>query len=355
LRTANTYPAGIFNFAAICFGIAGWLVAGVILHETDLRKILVAAAVLGVFMVAYRLLTTFLVRLVSWLGKHWDIVKTREKKITSTLGIILIVAMVQCLRWLGPKEFPAAVSLIPAALIGLITAISIILSPKMRDVLTIVPPKVDRWYDFYASEDPVPNGPTRISEPESDKRKSKPISNLGSFFADHTSYWDNLDGFVLPVLRACAETGKSSWQNELPKESPEVDERAAWRVRSLQSARAIVCLSWMVTGAALWFLHRNVISLPFKIAGWLPAIAVTMTRFATLLLAMAVATWVSSSIVQFVWRWWVRSEQQRVLGPSSRRGSGILAASRHLVCGLAFYCAGLLCRVDSSTTGPDSP
>jgi hypothetical protein len=321
MKNPVTYAIGaLFG----CFGITVWLGVAVFLHETDLWKILLAIGVLGMFGVASWLLTKFLVKLVSWLGKHWDAVKTREKKINTILVSVLFFATVVCWLRLGPnpKQFPVAVNFVPMALIGLITAISVILSQKMRDVLTIVPPKVDRWYDFYASEDPVPNGPTRTSEPESDKRKSKQISNLGSFFADHTSYWDNLDGFVLPVLRVCAETGKSSWQNELPTESPEIDKRAAWRVRSLQSARAIVCLSWMVTWAALWVFHRNVIPLPFKLAGWLPAIAVTMTRFATLAVAMGVAAWVSSSIVQFVWRWWARSEQQRVLGHQAVENRG---------------------------------
>jgi len=221
-----------------------------------------------------------------------------------------------CFIWLGEAKglpiFP--LSFVPMVLLGLITAISVMLSQKMRGVLTIAPPKVDRWYDFYASADPVPNGPTRISGAESSKRKSNPISNLGSFFSDHTSYWDNLDGFVLPVVRACAETGGSSWQNELPEECPEVNKRAAWRVRLLQWARATVCLSWLVTGAALWFFHGNAIPLPFKLPGSLPAIGLTMTRFAILLVATIVAAWVSSRIVQFVWRWWVRSEQRRVLG-----------------------------------------
>jgi hypothetical protein len=321
MKNPVTYAIGaLFG----CFGIFVWLGVGVFLHETDLRTILLVIGVLVMFLVASPPLTRSLVKLVSWLGKHWDAVKTREKKISTILGGILISAAVVCWLWLGPNptQSPLAVNFAPMALIGLITAISVILSRKMQDVLTIVPPKVDRWYDFYASEDPVPNGPTRISEPDSDKRKSKQISNLGSFFADHTSYWANLDGFVLPVLRVCAETGKSSWQNELPKECPEVDERAAWRVRSLQSARAIVCLSWMVTWAALWVFHRNVIPLPFKLAGWLPAIAVAMTRFATLAVAMAVAAWVSSSIVQFVWRWWARSEQLRVLGHQAVENRG---------------------------------
>jgi len=50
---------------------------------------------------------------------------------------------------------------------------------------------------------------------------------------------------------------------------------------------------------------------------------VTMTRFATLAVAMVVAAWVSSSIVQFIWRWWARSEQLRVLGHQAVENRGL--------------------------------
>ena len=324
MKNPVTYAIGaLFG----CLGISVWLGVALFLHQTNPMKILFATGVFGIFGVASWLLPTFALKLASWLGKHWDSMKTREKQVATITFTILFLPLLGYFIWLvQAKGLPLfQLSFVPMALIGLIGAISVILSQKMRDVLTIVPPKVDRWYDFYASEDPVPNGPTLITEPESEKRKSNPISNLGSFFADHTSYWDNLDGFVLPVVRVCAETGKSSWQNQLPRESPEVDKRAAWRVRLLRLARAIVCLSWLVTGAALWFFHANAIPLLFKPAGWLPAIAVTMTRLATLSVAMIVAAWVSSRIVQFVWGCWVRKEQRRVLGHQAVENRGFWA------------------------------
>ena len=102
-----------------------------------------------------------------------------------------------------------------------------------------------RWVDLYASADPVPNGRTRTIEGE---HESKPIWNLGSMFADHTTYWDNRDGFVLRVARACAETAESPWTHELPDESDFVDKRAAWRVGFLRLARWSSGLTWLVLG-----------------------------------------------------------------------------------------------------------
>lgn len=57
-----------------------------------------------------------------------------------------------------------------------------------------------RWLDFYASKDPVSNGPLRETD-RSDLFTSVEIANRRSVVSDHTSYWDNRDEFVLGVVR----------------------------------------------------------------------------------------------------------------------------------------------------------
>jgi hypothetical protein len=68
------------------------------------------------------------------------------------------------------------------------------------------------WHDFYATEDPVANGPVRrvgsrsAPEIEGPQHAGVPapgiaVSNTWSARGDHGGYWDNDEEFVLPVLR----------------------------------------------------------------------------------------------------------------------------------------------------------
>jgi hypothetical protein len=57
------------------------------------------------------------------------------------------------------------------------------------------------WYDFWASYDPAPGGP--LEHPRGLKLPvdSRPVTNRMSIFEDHGSYWDNDEGFVIPLIR----------------------------------------------------------------------------------------------------------------------------------------------------------
>ncbi len=154
----------------------------------------------------------------------------------------------------------------------------------------------------------MPNGPTRIIGAA---HESIPIWNLGSLFADHTAYWENRDGFVLRVVRVCAETAKSPWRGALPDVSNIVDKRAAWRIEFLQMARWSSGLTWLVLGAFLWARYHESIPVPFDVAGWLPA---GFVRFAQLFAFIVLAMWSTSGALWWLWSWWVLEEQNSVLG-----------------------------------------
>jgi hypothetical protein len=305
-------------------GIIAWLCVAAFLYRPTATKILLTAGILVVFYAVFGLLMWTVRKLIERLGKRWNAVKKHEARITHLTLTVLLIPVIGPFFFAEKSGLPlfllqlGLMNFILMALIGLIAGITMILSKEMKTAVTmvIVPPKLHRWHDLYASADPVPNGPTRTVQPEFNgpEFKSIRISNLGSFFADHTAYWDNLDGFVLPVLRACAETAESAWKGELPLDSPEVSKRAAWRVGWLRLARWTVYLSWLVVGAGLWSLHGNAIPLPFELPGWLPSIAVIAARFAMLTAAIAVAAWASFGLVRFIWRRWVRAEQQMVFG-----------------------------------------
>jgi hypothetical protein len=145
------------------------------------------------------------------------------------------------------------------------------------------------------------------------KYNSIRIWNQGSSLADHTAYWRNLDGFVLRVVRACAETAKSPWQDKLPQESSDVDKRAEWRVSWLRLARLAVGLSWLLIGAALWSLHGDDVPLPVTLPRWLPTIAAALARLGVLATGIALAAWGSFGILRLVWGAWVRREQKQLL------------------------------------------
>jgi hypothetical protein len=189
-------------------------------------------------------------------------------------------------------------------------SISFILSPEGKKIVQAPvsrPLGLRRWVDLYASADPVPNGRTRTIE---GGHESKRIWNLGSLIRDHTTYWDNRDGFVLRVARVCAETAESPWTHQLPDESDFVDKRAAWRVGFLRTARWISGLTWLVLGVSLWSRNLANVPVPFNLPSWVPAPPVEHALFVVLI---ALGMWATSSALCWIWSWWVWAEQEVVL------------------------------------------
>jgi hypothetical protein len=200
------------------------------------------------------------------------------------------------------------------------------------------------WLDFYASADPVPNGPLLESD-SADLRplverlhlKSTEVYNLGSLWSDHTAYWRNCDHFVGAVACAIARLAK-------------LDQRCLWREENLEIARHrrgwrvgwLVAARWSAIGIALgmpvllWKWDRLPSSpsdLPFVLkdwftwamdhiasAGkWLPfeegsmKSAVLQSRIVRFTAAMTVPIFalVGYFSLYAVWRWWEEREISR--------------------------------------------
>jgi hypothetical protein len=204
-----------------------------------------------------------------------------------------------------------SVLLISVVFVTLHGAVLQILSVKLRDTVTKPvrkPLGLARWVDLYASADPVPNGPTVTHEdgvPESER-----VWNLGSMVADHTSYWANVDGFVLPVVRVCAETAQSPWKDALPPATSYVGERAAWRVGFLQLASRVTVLAWVVIGVVLYTRYQERIPLPFDLPDWLPEEA---GRTVLLITLAFLGMQASTTVLRWLWSGWAREEQRMVL------------------------------------------
>lgn len=305
--------SGLLGFG----GILAWLLVATFLNQTTAIKIFVTLAGFAVFVAVFALVMWILMKFVGWIGKCWPAVKKHEEWIpVPIITVLLFVVMIPLVRKSDLPILP--VSLVVFTVGALIAGIKTILSQEMRSAITMVtvPPQLRRWDDIYASADPIPHGETRteLSKPGGPERKSIRTFNLGSFFADHTAYWENLDGFVLQAARACAETAESFWKKELPPESSRAaaEERAEWRVGCLRLARYAIYLGWSVAAAHLWSSHGEAIPLPFELPAWLAPLAITTARLVIFSAAIAVAAWLSLRIVQLFWRRWVRSEQHLV-------------------------------------------
>ncbi len=234
------------------------------------------------------------------------------------LVILVLVATGGAIWYADHKDLPfGAVSYLFLALMILVASTLSILSTEMETVIKAPvrkPPGLSCWIDIYASADPVPNGPTRTSEAEEEKPESFPIWNQGSILADHTVYWDNLDGFVLRAVRSCAKTAHSRWIDALPPEMSNVDERAKWRVSFLRLTRWITGLAWILLLVLLWRQYEPSIPLLFNPPDWLGwLVTATATRFALLAALVGLLAWATSRILRSIWTLWVRSEQNAAL------------------------------------------
>jgi hypothetical protein len=127
------------------------------------------------------------------------------------------------------------------------------------------------WYDYYASRDPVPNGPIQLV-PEwaegltnmdttitSDdhvlafEARQREVVNWRSTFGDHTSYWSSPDDFVGRVANILADASDTPIRFPLDKVWLKVSrDRRAWRVRWLSRCRAVTGLACL---AILFWPH----------------------------------------------------------------------------------------------------
>lgn len=75
-----------------------------------------------------------------------------------------------------------------------------------------------RWEDFWSSHDPAPAGP--LDDPircVSLPAASHLIVNRASLVNDHGGYWDNEEGFVIPVMRAIDTAGRTDATGTAPE------------------------------------------------------------------------------------------------------------------------------------------
>ncbi len=121
---------------------------------------------------------------------------------------------------------------------------------RLRIPLNEVRPGLE-WFDFWGTHDPAPAGGfahgCAVSRPEASDGVETRVFNRMSLRNDHGGYWDNDEGFVLPVARLIetSATGQpASASRFFPSEpTPSRVERRERRVKLLQYAWVGVMVS----------------------------------------------------------------------------------------------------------------
>lgn len=87
-----------------------------------------------------------------------------------------------------------------------------------------------RWVDYWATSDPVSNGPL-FDEPGF---VSYPVHNRHSTVTDHTTYWENVDHFVGCVASEIARLAPSAVADRVPLDEAALERLSGQRERRIQ-------------------------------------------------------------------------------------------------------------------------
>lgn len=132
--------------------------------------------------------------------------------ILSTAGIAVLTASL-VLLWLYGRDpllfLPTAVG-IGLYLAGIFVPVTGASELHARDLRLpeLAARGVSRWFDYFATADPVPDG--ALPFPDRPGFRSRSIRNRDSLLRDHTTYWENREEFVPRVARLL--TWCSGWE-----------------------------------------------------------------------------------------------------------------------------------------------
>jgi hypothetical protein len=284
--------------------VVGWTYHAIRIHTVTVLQLIEATALYASGLAMFALLMWMAMRL----SKRWPVLDKL------TVPLLTIIALGGG-YFIHLSSLPVtAMAILGFAALILLAALFGFISDDMRATIGAAvrkPAGLERWVDLYASDDPVPNGPILTDASAADE--SREIFNRGSMFEDHTCYWKNLDGFVLRVVRECANAAKSPWKDDLPPETDILDQRAEWRVGFLRILRWATGAFWLPILAMLWIRWGEQVWIPDDASRWLPAAAMTWLRLTILALAVAFAARLIGGVLQLPWAWWTRYEQKRFM------------------------------------------
>ena len=301
----------------------------------------------------------------------------------ATLSILLLPRAISTLQgsylFFGLNLYFFLFVCAPVVLLAWILAMALSGRPYTRDLGRPEPPLDGlQWRDFYATADPVPNGPPSEGAAGGDELRWSEVVNLRSAVADHSAYWANQDEFVSALVAeidsaagvAGAGAGlvtPSEIENALPAGAAERRKRVrvllAMRAAAAAGAfLALVGLRDQLRGLAETFVWRPLArwsatgllgSVVETVASGVGAAARLLTgasaetlgswgllALGALLLWAAVAVWYL--IATRVWSWWDRfaiddflAQEKLVLSTRGVAAVAILLGATPLVFGVA--------------------
>jgi hypothetical protein len=101
------------------------------------------------------------------------------------------------------------------------------------------------WYDFWASYDPAPGGPLKHPRDVPLPVTSRPITNRMSILEDHGSYWDNDEGFLIPLIRHLDTAGSRPEESPGSRFFPDSGHRAALIQRRRERVGVLALWRWL--------------------------------------------------------------------------------------------------------------
>jgi hypothetical protein len=124
------------------------------------------------------------------------------------------------------------------------------------------------WYDFWASYDPAPGGPLVHPRGLPLPVISRPVTNRMSIIEDHGAYWQNDEGFLIPLIRQIDTAGGRAEEGSGSRFYPDSGQRAALIERRRERVGVLALWRWIaVLGAAVPILLATLLAGPAGAAG----------------------------------------------------------------------------------------
>jgi hypothetical protein len=124
------------------------------------------------------------------------------------------------------------------------------------------------WYDFWASYDPAPGGPLVHPRGLPLPVISRPVTNRMSIIEDHGAYWQNDEGFLIPLIRQIDTAGGRAEEGSGSRFFPDSGQRAAFIERRRERVGVLALWRWIaVLGAAVPIVLATLLAGPARAAG----------------------------------------------------------------------------------------
>lgn len=150
----------------------------------------------------------------------------------------------------APFEWFVGAGAVAVMIVGLLALIEVFGQVRRAQVQPFdLSVTAGEWLDFYASRDPVPNGP--LTRNPTEQLATDEVWNRDSLIRDHTSYWGNREGFVAPLgLHLLGQSGIAVPQGDTDRVNRARDRRK-WRFERRRTI-SVGLIALTVSALALW-------------------------------------------------------------------------------------------------------